>query len=104
MWYSPSRLMRRSSNDGVAGGTLRPALVTGWPRTADAQSDLSTRTLDALAEFAALPSIFERLHRPASEPRVRAWSELNDDAHADRRAPPGRDKGGRDQGKSNRGI
>src|ERR1043165_799837 len=101
MWHIPSRLMRRSF-DGAPGGTL--ALVTGLPSAADANFHLSTRTFEARREFAARPSIFERLHLPAFAAAVRAWSELNDDAHADRRAPPGGDPGGRDQGKSNRGI
>src|SRR6476620_10533497 len=102
MWYRSPRLFGRFSRSGMPGGVLRP--VFGLARTADANIHLSTRTSSARPEFAARPSIFERLHREASERNVRAWSRLNDNAHADRRAPPGRDPGGRDQGKSDRRI
>jgi hypothetical protein len=102
MWYPSSRLTHRLFGDGVPGG-LRPELI-GHPQAADANIHLSTRTQGARAEFAARPSIFERVHLLFFERGVRAWSDINDNAHADRRAPPGRDKGGRDQGKSNRGI
>jgi hypothetical protein len=103
MWYFPPRLTRRLFGDGVLGG-MRPALVTGLPRAADANIHLSTRTLDARPYFAARPSIFERAQLSALKAKVRAWSDLNDHAHVDRRAPPGGNPGGRDQGKSNRGI
>src|SRR5204863_5126819 len=116
MWYRSPRLIRRLVSDGMPGGMLTPAFATGLAQTADANI-FSTRTLDARPETPARPSIFERLHHSACQdspsrrrfdggPRVavRAWSNFNDHAHADRRAPPGRDPGGRDQGKSDRGI
>src|SRR3954464_976785 len=102
MWYRSPRLKRRFDISGMPGGMLRPDL--GLARTADANIHLSTRTSSARPEFAARPSIFERPHVRASERNVRAWSRLNDNAHADRRAPPGRDQGGRDQGKPDRRI
>src|ERR1700754_993860 len=102
MWHFSSRLTRRLSGDcGLGGRRLVP--VTGLPRTADAQIYLSTRTSDARAQSAARPAIFERVHLSLGT-AVRAWSEFNDNAHADRRAPPGRDKGGGAQGKPDRGI
>src|SRR3712207_5327598 len=101
-------------------GTLRPA-IAGLPHAADANKSLLTRTFEARALSAAPLSIFERAGRaaPSVYPQssrlspwleehhrtaARAWSELNDNAHADRRAPPGRDQGGRGQGKPDRGI
>src|ERR1700712_350093 len=102
MWYRSPRLYGRFSRSGMPGGMLRPAI--GLAQTADANIHLSTRTSSARPEFAARPSIFERLPREAPELTVRAWSSLNDNAHADRRAPPGRDQGGRDQGKPDRRI
>src|SRR3954465_4643713 len=102
MWYRSLWLFGRFRRSGMPGGVLRPAF--GLAQTADANIHLSTRTSSARPEFAARPSIFERLHLRASELGVRAWSRLNDNAHADRRAPPGRDQGGRGQGKPDRGI
>src|ERR1041385_9003608 len=102
MWYRSPRLFGRAGKRGMPGGMLRPAF--GLAPTADANIHPSTRTSSARPEFAAPPSIFERPRRPFHGGAVRAWSRLNDDAHADRRAPPGRDQGGRDQGKPDRGI
>src|SRR5690349_16887178 len=102
MWYFSSRFTQRLSGDcGLGGRRLVP--VTSLPHAADAKFHLSTRTSDARAQSAARPSIFERVYLSFGT-KVRAWSELNDHAHADRRAPPGRDPGGRDQGKPDRGI
>src|SRR3954447_21534305 len=88
---------------GAASGSLRPALVAGLPRAAEAHNFNATRTEGARAAPAAPSSLFERARRRlwAAE---RAWSELNDHAHVDRRAPPGRDKGGRRQREPDRGI
>src|SRR4029453_9904037 len=88
---------------GVAA-QLANGLVTGLPFAADATNSLSTRTQDARAEFAARESIFERVCRAALGVAAGAWSDIDDNAHVDRRAPPGRNPSGRDQGKSNRGI
>src|SRR5436190_21474744 len=101
MWHFSSRLTRRLFGDGGLGG-LRPVPVTGLPHAADALM-ISTRTSDARPEFAAPPSIFERAHSPLGM-RLRARRLFNDHAHADRRAPPGGDPGGRAQGKPDRGI
>src|ERR1043165_5859194 len=102
MWHFSSRLTRRLSGDGGLGGR-RLVPVTSLPLAADAQYHLLTRTSDARAQSAARPSIFERAHSVLGT-KVRAWSDFNDNAHADRRAPPGRDKGGGAQGKPDRGI
>src|SRR6218665_3047355 len=102
MWHFSSRLTRRLFGDGGLGGR-RLVPVTSLPCAADAHYHLSTRTSDARAQSAARPSIFERVHLSIGT-AVRAWSDFNDNAHADRRAPPGRDPGGRAQGKPDRGI
>src|SRR3954471_20757310 len=102
MWYRSPRLFGRLRISGAPGGVLTP--VFGLAQPADANIHPSTRTSSARPEFAARPSIFERPRRPFHGGAVRAWSRLNDNAHADRRAPPGRDQGGRGQGKPDRGI
>src|SRR3954452_23012794 len=92
---------------GVSAGALRPALYAGLPNAADATNFFSTRTLGARAGSAAPSSIFERARRwlpELFEAAPRAWSDLNDNAHVGRRAPPGRNPGGRGQGKPDRGI
>src|SRR3954464_12090924 len=100
-------LLRPLMTDGAAFEALRPALLTGPLAAAEAQSSFSTRTLEARAASAAPSSIFERARRwlPGSiEAAPRVWSDFDDNAHVDRRAPPGRNPGGRGQGKSDRGI
>src|SRR6187399_2904139 len=99
MWYTSARLTRLLRGGEMPGS--RPAMVTGLPFAADATNSLSTRTQDARAEFAARESIFERVCRAALRVAASAWSDIDDNAHVDRRAPPGRDPSGRDQGKSN---
>src|SRR5688572_29279985 len=102
MWHFPVRLTHGSVADSVPPG--RPALVTGLPRAAEATEYLSTRTYDARPEQAARSSIFERACRAALNAAAGAWSDIDDHAHVDRRAPPGRDQGGRDQGQPDRRI
>src|SRR4051812_4377434 len=100
-------LLRPAMTRGVAFGTLRPALSTGHLPAAEAITSFATRTLGARAGSAAPSSIFERARRWPTfsiEAAPRVWSDLDDDAHVDRRAPPGRNPGGGGQGKPDRGI
>src|ERR1044071_5050382 len=111
--FSPHRL-RPLKGMGVAAGTSRPAMKAGLPDAAEAFR--LTRTLTARARAAAPSSIFERarrsLHGFSAEhgfddtlkAAERAWSDIDDHAHVDRRAPPGRDQGGGGQGQPDRGI
>src|SRR5688500_1115010 len=101
MWYPSVRLTPGPLAGSVSPGRL--ALVTSLPCAAEAIS-ISTRTYDARPEFAARPSIFERACRAALKAAARAWSDIDDHAHVDRRAPPGRDPRGRAQGKPDRRI
>src|SRR5919107_673016 len=94
--FSPL-IERPLMGSGVLAGTSRLAMA-GLARPADTIF-LLTRTFGARAEPAAPPSIFERACRSMIKTAMRAWSELNDNAHVDRRAPPGRNPGGRGQGK-----
>src|SRR5881275_1160667 len=90
-------LLRPPMIRGAAYGTLRPALSTGPLIAAEALSLFATRTLGARAGSAAPSSIFERARRwlPGSvEAAPRVWSDFDDNAHVDRRAPPGRNPGG----------
>src|SRR4029453_13028692 len=86
---------------GAAVGIIGPAFWTGLPQAAEAQLFTLTRTIMRRAG-ASLLSLYERA--PWPEAAARAWSFLNDNAHVDRRAPPGRDKGGGRQGEPDRGI
>src|SRR5687768_15595670 len=108
--FSPHRL-RPLTGLGVAAGTSRPAMRAGLPRAAEAQIFISTRTYPARARTAAPSSIFERAGR--ARPRIVAkhlraaacaWSDINDNAHVDRRAPPGGNSGGGGQREPDRGI
>src|SRR6185436_10113680 len=110
--FSPHRL-RPLKGMGVAAGTSRPAMRAGLPDAAEAFR--LTRTNMARARPAAPSSIFERARRSlqgistehrfggAPEAAERAWSDIDDHAHVDRRAPPGRDQGGGGQGQPDRG-
>src|SRR5687768_14741193 len=89
---------------GIAAWGLRPDVRTGLPRAAEAIFFFSTRTLKARADQAAPSSIFERAQAAAARTAQRAWSDFNDNAHVDRRAPPGGNSGGGRQGKPDRGI
>src|SRR3954453_7695591 len=89
---------------GAASGALRPALVAGLPAAAEADPFITTRTVEARARSAAPSSLFERARRRLSTAAERVWRELNDHAHVDRRAPPGRDPGGRRQREPDLGI
>src|SRR5688572_10825521 len=102
MWHSSVRLTPGPLAGSVSPGRL--AQVTSPPRAAEATNYRSTRTFDARPEFAARTSIFERACRTALKAAARAWSDIDDHAHVDRRAPPGRDPSGRDQGKPDRRI
>src|SRR5687767_9963037 len=101
MWHFSPGLTRRRSGDGLLSGRLGP--VSGPLQAANANIFL-TRTSDARRRFAARPSIFERAFVLLCGASVGAWREVDDNAHVGRRAPPGGNPGGRDQGKSNRGI
>src|SRR3954451_23297225 len=89
---------------GAASGRLRPAILAGLPLAAEAHVFNATRTEGARAASAEPSSLFERARRRLSTAAERVWSELNDHAHVDRRAPPGRDPGGRRQREPDRGI
>src|SRR3569833_4055795 len=97
-----SGLLRPRLPGGAASGVLQPALSTGYPPAAEAQFMIATRSLEARAAPAAPSAFFERASRfllgPA-EAAPRVWSDFDDNAHANRRAPPGRDPGGGGQGK-----
>src|SRR3712207_1663505 len=97
-WLRPLRVT------GVASRAAGPAMTTPQARAADTNSLFSTRTLKARAGSAPLSSIFERACRDALKAAARAWSDINDNAHADRRAPPRGNPGGRRQGKPDRRI
>src|SRR5215212_8790534 len=101
--FSPQTLPARTG-PGVAAGALRPGISAGLPRAAEATFFFSTRTLRASASGRAPSSIFERAPGAAARTAQRAWSDVNDDAHVDRRAPPGGNSGGRGQGKPDRGV
>src|SRR3954471_17717528 len=101
--FSPHTLPSRAGS-GIAAGALRPGISAGLPRAAEATFFFSTRTLRARAKGHAPSSIFERALAAAARPAQRAWSDANDDAHVDRRAPPGGNSGGRGQGKPDRGM
>src|SRR3954471_21910070 len=101
--FFPQTLPSRTER-GIAAGALRPGISAGLPHAAEATFFFSTRTLKARAFRRAPSSIFERAPAAAARPARRAWSDVNDDAHVDRRAPPGRNPGGRVQGKPDRGI
>src|SRR5438270_7100251 len=96
--------LRLPYGNGAASGALRPGLFAGRPIAAEANDIISTRTRKARALEAAPLSLFERAHRRPHGTARRAWRLFNDNAHADRRAPPGRDPGGRRQGKPDRGT
>src|SRR4051812_46899511 len=102
----PDRL-RLPNVRGDAGRALGPALSAGLPNAADATIFFSTRTFKARARPAAPSSLFERARRrslPSKGAAPRVWSDFDDNAHAGRRAPPGRNPGGGGQGKPDRGI
>src|SRR3954454_32506 len=101
-YFFPETL--RSPMKSAASGVLRPALVAGLLPAAEAHPFITTRTVGARAGSAAPSSLFERARRRLSTAAERVWSELNDHAHVDRRAPPGRDPGGRRQREPDRGI
>src|SRR5687768_8073019 len=101
--FSPQTLPARTG-PGIAAGAYRPGFSAGLPHAAEAIFFFSTRTLKARAEQAAPSSIFERAPAAAARTARRAWSDFNDNAHVDRRAPPGRNPGGGRQGKPDRGI
>src|SRR5687768_10845108 len=103
MWHFLPGLTRRLFGEGWISGSVRPALIAGAPQAANANI-LLTRTFDARRMTAAQPSIFERARFLFSGAGEGAWSEVDDHAHVDRRAPPGRNPGGRDQGKPDRRI
>src|SRR5687767_8199800 len=116
MRYSSPLKTRPRKGSGVAAGTLRTAPGAALPQAAEAHI-ISTRTFEARAQSAAPSSIFERAGRAAlsatpslypdgllHETTARAWSDIDDDAHVDRRAPPGRNPGGRGQREPDRGI
>src|SRR5690606_25804374 len=96
--FSPE-LTRPLMCPGVRVGMVRPAISLGQPRAAEARIFTATRTFEARAVSAALLSIFERALADAVKAALRVWSDINDHAHVDRRAPPGRNPGGRRQGK-----
>src|SRR3954468_12979460 len=100
-------LLRPPMTRGAAFGTLRPALSTGPLDAAEAPSSFATRTLGARAAPAAPSSLFERARlwlTGSIETAPRVWSDFDDDAHVDRRAPPGRNPGGGGQGQEDRGF
>src|SRR5919202_136876 len=101
--FSPVSL-RLPIGTGAACGALPPGLIAGQLVAAEANIFISTRTRKARAEQAAPSSLFERARRRPLKAAWRAWRHINDNAHADRRAPPGRDQGGRGQGKPDRGA
>src|SRR5688572_2352075 len=88
---------------GVASVVKRPAFWTGLFRAAEAQFLTSTRTV---MKRAAAPSssLFEHAGGRPSGAAARVWSDFNDYAHVDRRAPPGGDPGSRRQRKPDRGV
>src|SRR4051794_28117047 len=96
--------LRLPSGIGAASGAVRPALIAGRLLAAEANQSVSTRTRKARAARAAPSSLFERAHRRPTETARRAWRLTDDNAHADRRAPPGRNPGGGGQGKPDRGA
>src|SRR5687767_14359781 len=107
--FTPHRL-RPLIGSGAEMGS-RTAMNAGLPRAAEAMIFVSTRTYPALARMAAPSSIFERAGRAhpilaARQGRAAAgaWSEFNDNAHVDRRAPPGGNSGGGRQREPDRGI
>src|SRR5688500_1771699 len=102
MWYPSDRLTPGPLAGSVSLGRL--ALVTSQPCAAEATIYRSTRTFDARPEFAARTSIFERACRTAPKAAARAWSDIDDHAHVDRRAPPVRDQGGGAEGQPDRRI
>src|SRR3954463_7838576 len=89
---------------GAASGALRPAYQAGLPTAADTKLSIATRPYGALAVSATPSSLFERARRGPAKAARRAWSDMNDNAHVDRRAPPGRDPGGGGQRQPDRGI
>src|SRR3954454_25190149 len=102
-YVSPGPLPAATAR-GAASGAPRPAFQAGLPIAADTKLSIATRTYRALAVAAAPLSLFERARRGPAKAARRAWSELNDNAHVDRRAPPGRDPGGGGQRQPDRGI
>src|SRR3954467_14672648 len=102
-FFTPVSL-RLPPGTGAASGALRPALLAGRLVAAEANIFFSTRTSKARAAQAAPSCLFERAHRRPHRTARRAWRLFNDNAHADRRAPPGRNPGGRGQGKPDRGT
>src|SRR5687768_7411700 len=86
---------------GVPAETSRPAMIAGLPHAAEALFS-TTRTFETRAPTAAPSSIFERARRTSVRTAASAWSDFNDNAHVDRRAPPGRNPGGRGQRESDR--
>src|SRR5436853_3573522 len=101
--FSPQTLPLRRGT-GIAAGVFGPDIRSGLPRAAEATSFFSTRTLKARPKGYAPSSIFERARGTAARTARRAWSDINDHAHVDRRAPPGGNPGGGRQGKPDRGI
>src|SRR5918999_1408145 len=102
MWFPSVRLTPGPLAASVPPGRL--ALMTSPPCAAEATQHLPTRTYDARPEFAARPSIFERARRAALNAAAGAWSDIDDHAHVDRRAPPGRDPSGGAEGQPDRRI
>src|SRR5688500_7920854 len=108
--FTPHRL-RPLKGSGAELGP-RTAMNAGLPRAAEANFFISTRTFPARARTAAPSSIFERAGRAhpilaARQGRAAAagaWSDFNDNAHVDRRAPPGGNSGGGRQREPDRGI
>src|SRR3954464_5167441 len=96
--------LRLPFGTGAASGVSRPALHAGRLIAAEANNFFSTRTRKARAPEAAPSFLFERAHRRPDKTARRAWRPINDNAHADRRAPPGRNPGGGGQGKPDRGA
>src|SRR5690606_25500575 len=95
----PDRFLTGSGMPGE-----RPARAVGAPMSAPKTVMFSTRTYPARAPIAAPTSLFDRARHGGSPARARAWRHFNDNAHADRRAPPGRNAGGGGQGQPDRGI
>src|ERR1700755_204939 len=88
-YFSPLSQRPREGH-GVAAETLRPAILAGLPTAADTTFK-TTRRWGARVGLTAPPSsLFERAGRFAGRAAPRAWRHINDNAHAHRRAPPGR--------------
>src|SRR3954464_14092467 len=111
MSYSSPIAPSPFTGTGVSAGISQPAHFAG-KLAADTNFFIATRTFETRAVPAAPLSIFEHAGRNLfegarpedfsgrafTEEAAGVWSDLNDHAHVDRRAPPGRDPGGRRQG------